>query len=262
LSREQEYLLPLATKVQEHFQSLRCPSTLSAPSSSPSNENNNSINRSSRREMIISLDDDDGIAMGEALMMTMKRARAGGNKKKKNIVAAAVKRFISEYKAMSMLSNEFTWIEVMLVEILSKKVMTRKAKKVESKLECLENEGARQIGTALIAIVVKSINENVGVHDWIEKYPSMKTLCERHSFIAPMMEVVATQTVRAVDWMMLVEAAGNTAVSFFDLATDLYMIYFYFANDQASFGKSLRFPFFLKFSSCIFPFFLGVVCHF
>jgi hypothetical protein len=106
-------------------------------------------------------------------------------------------------------------------------------------LECLENEEARQIGSALIAIVAKSITESVGVHDWIKKYPSMKELCARHKFVSPMMEVVATQTVREVNWMMLLDAAASSAVSFFDLGTDLYMIYFYFSNDQASFGKSL-----------------------
>jgi hypothetical protein len=138
---------------------------------------------------------------------------------------------------MSMLSKEFTWIEILLVEILSK-VKIRKIDKVESKLHCLENEEARIIGAALITIIAKSINESVGVHDWIEKYPSMSELCERHPFIAPMVEIIATQTVREVDWKMLLEAAANTFASFFDLFTDLYMIYFYYSNNQAGFATA------------------------
>jgi hypothetical protein len=231
--REQEYLLPLATKVQEHFQSLR-----SIPITSPSVDTDSDSTGAAGRNANIALDDADGIAMGEALMMTMKRLRAGGKKKKKNIVVAAVRQFIREYKAMSMLSKDFAWIEVMLVKILNK-VKGRKIENVVSKLESLENEEALQIGAALITIVSKSINENVGVKAWIEKYPSMKELCERHKFVSPMMEVVATQTVRNVDWKMLLRAISKAFISFFDLATDIYMIYFYFSNDQSSFGKSL-----------------------
>jgi hypothetical protein len=51
-----------------------------------------------------------------------------------------------------------------------------------------------------------------------------------------MMETIATQVIREVDWKMLLEAAGNTAVSFFDLFTDFYMIYFYFTHDQAAYA--------------------------
>jgi hypothetical protein len=223
---EQEYLLPLATKVQEHFQRLRCNFVAAIDDGT----------RSSVREMIIPLGDADGIAMGEALMIMMKRGKAGGKKKKKAVVTAVVKQFVSEYKAMSILSKEFTWIESMLGEIFLKVRSGKKIDKVESKLECLEEDEARCIGSALIAIAAKSINENVGVNAWIEKYPSMKELCERHKFIALMMEVIATQTVREVNWMMLLEAAASTAVSFFDLITDLYMIYFYFTNDQSGFA--------------------------
>jgi hypothetical protein len=178
--------------------------------------------------------------MGEALMMTIKRARAGtgGKKKKKQvIVVAAVKQFIREYKAMRMLAKECGWMETMLVEILAQRVKARKIGTIESKLDCLDNEEARQIGSELIRIVAKSINESVGVHDWIEKYPSMKELCERHKFIAPMMEVVVTQIVRVVDWKMLLRATIKVFFSLFDLMTDLYMIFFYFSNDQATFGK-------------------------
>jgi hypothetical protein len=120
--------------------------------------------------------------------------------------------------------------------MLKNNVRTRKIEKVNSKLECIENEEARQIGAALIAIVATSINETVGVKAWIEKYTSMKELSERHSFLVLMMEVIATQTVREVNWMMLLKAARKAFLSFFDLITDLYMIYFYFTNNQASFG--------------------------
>jgi hypothetical protein len=231
MMREHEYLLPLATKVQEHFQSLRC-NIIDRSRCRSSSTGIGSIGRDTN----IALDDADGIAMGEALMMTMKRLRAGGKKKKKNIVAAAVKQFINEYKAMSELLKNFNWMDIVLVEILNK--VTKKIEKIESKLDCLEKEEARLIGAALVTIVAKSINEHAGVNDWIEKYPSMKELCIRHKFIAPMMEVIATQTSREVNWKMLVRAASKAFISFFDLITDLYMIYFYFSNDQASFGKS------------------------
>jgi hypothetical protein len=212
-------LLPLATKVQEHFQRLR-----------------GIANALSEERIISPLTAADGIAMGEALMMTVKRAKNKG-KKTNGGAAAAVKQFISEYKAMRMLSKEFTWIEVMLVEIL-KNVKTRKVENVGSKLICLENEEARSIGAALITIVAKSINEKVGVNDWFEKYPSMKELSQRHSFLAPMLGIIATQTVREVNWRMILRAALKAFVSFFDLLTDLYMIFFYFSNDQGEYAKA------------------------
>jgi hypothetical protein len=226
LSRKQEYLLPLATRVQEHFQSLR-------HNTSSLIVDNRSFS-STGREIRISLDDADGIALGEALMMTLKRTRDGGKKKK--VVAAAVKQFIREYKAMSELSKEFNWVGNMLEEILKNAKKSRKVERIESRLDSLESEEARHIGAALIAIVAKSINEHVGVKEWIEKYPSMKELSTRHSFVARLMEVIVTQTVREVNWMMLLEAAANTFVSVFDLLTDLYMIYFYFSTDQAGFA--------------------------
>jgi hypothetical protein len=37
---------------------------------------------------------------------------------------------------------------------------------------------------------------------------------------------------------MLLEALGGTAISFFDLLTDCYMIYFYYTNQQASFATA------------------------
>jgi hypothetical protein len=163
------------------------------------------------------------------------RARGKKKKKKKNLVAAAVKQFISEHKAMSMLSKDLTSLDFLLVEVLNN-VKAKKIEKVPTQLECLENEEARQIGAALIAIVAKSINGNVGVHAWIEKYPSMFELSQRHKFIVPFFEILATQTVREVNWLMLLKAARKAFVSFFDLITDLYMIFFYFSNDQAEFA--------------------------
>jgi hypothetical protein len=150
----------------------------------------------------------------------------------------AVKKFIKEYRAMSVLEKEHPWLSLLLLEILENKNKEKIGGGIETKLKNLEDEEVKIIGAALNFIVASSVNESVGVDSWISKYGSMKELSTEHKFLIPMIKTVATRIATAVDWLMISRACATGMLSVVDMASDIYMINFYYQTGQTFYANA------------------------
>jgi hypothetical protein len=97
----------------------------------------------------------------------------------------------------------------------------------------------RIIGAALNFIVAGSVNESVGVDSWIRKYGSMKELCTEHKFLLPMLKTVAKRIATEVDWLMISRAVGTGMISIVDMASDIYMILFYYRTGEVFYANAV-----------------------
>ena len=173
MSREQDYLLPLTSKVQEHFLSLR--------------------------EGFLS--DTDSVEMGEALVLRM--MHYGRNHHERG-----VQKFVTDYKALNQIAQKYTWLTILLGKIFEESNeygarLTESQKNIETKLNCLEDDEAKIIGASLMLIVASSVNGGAGIRIWIDEYTTMRELCTEHQFLIPLFETVATRMSTKVDSKMI-----------------------------------------------------------
>jgi hypothetical protein len=169
------------------------------------------------------------------MMMVM---RSGGDTKKSKQVYAIVQRFIESYQSMKLLARKYPWFKVLLMEILKNKKYGSSVESINTKLNSLESSEARRIGAAMIPIIASSVNESTGVQSWMNKYVSMKELCEKHEFVVPLMTTIATRINRKVDWKMKLQAILAGGLSLLDVFTDIYMIYFYYSTGKNWYGAA------------------------
>ena len=167
--------------------------------------------------------------------------RSGGDTdtKKSKQTDAIVQRFIESYQSMKLLARKYPWFKVLLMEIVRKNKKYRTSvDSISTKLNNLESSEARRIGAAMIPMIASSVNETTGVQSWMNKYVSMKELCEKHEFVVPLMTTIATRINRKVDWKMKLQAILAGGLSLLDVFTDIYMVYFYYSTGEYSYGAA------------------------
>ena len=174
--------------------------------------------------------------MGEALILRM--MHYGRNHHERG-----VQKFVTDYKALNQIAQKYIWLTILFCEIAEESNeygarLTAHQKNIETKLNCLEDDEAKIIGAALMLIVASSVNASTGVRIWIDKYAAMKELCTEHQFLIPLFETVATRMATKVDWKMMSKACVTGLISILDMASDIYMIWFYYQTDQVFYGNA------------------------
>jgi hypothetical protein len=172
----------------------------------------------------------DGRTVGEALVYIYKKKRRGAVK--------AVKELFSQSEGLTEVGLEHYFFEEMLVKIVSGR--QRPAIQVRTSLCNLSKKEGRDIGQSFAILLASHSTGVSAADDFIGMYPALIEIDKEYVWFRGMLEEMATLLLHEVSPGVKLRAFVGAALSMSDLASDLYMINFYYSiKGQERFGLAL-----------------------
>jgi hypothetical protein len=107
---------------------------------------------------------------------------------------------------------------------------------VKAKLADLTKPEASKIGSLLKGEIIVHVNSHTAVDLWIMAQPILLELDSNHVWFRPFMYAVGLRIIKTSDWGMKARVMFGSGLSLFDMVSDIYMIYLFFAEDNTAFA--------------------------
>ncbi|GMH91106.1 hypothetical protein TL16_g11959 [Triparma laevis f. inornata] len=136
-------------------------------------------------------------------------------------------------RALRELGQRHSWIkEMMAIAVLGN---LHRNKPVETKLDCVVDSEARQIGKNLIPALMTEALAESGVDQWRVQNRAVRELCERHEWFKPMFVALGKDIVKTAHWGLMARVIVGAVLSVADMATDLFVLHQFWEG-----GKSME----------------------
>ncbi|GMI09905.1 hypothetical protein TrLO_g15291 [Triparma laevis f. longispina] len=156
---------------------------------------------------------EDGVALGHDLLFSAftpkKRIERLGLVRKSSL-------------GLEELEKIFPWISVMLKTILGGSLHMNRA--VMTKLVCLSEAEALQLGNNLIPSLMTELTAEAGVNQWRVQNRAAKELIEKYDWFEPMIVALGRGIVKTAPWGLMTRVISGAVVSVADLATDALVL--------------------------------------
>ncbi|GMI28253.1 hypothetical protein TeGR_g4924, partial [Tetraparma gracilis] len=163
-------------------------------------------------------DEVDGRALGYRLIYPDAENRSAPRK--------AVARIFKLHKGLSQLAQEFPWIVALIEEVVSGRLSMALA--VKTKLECLSELQARDMGKSLSKALRARKTADAGVYQWKNQNPSMVELFKKYPWVEEMITTIGEEVLKNAPWGMFFRVVTGSGLSMIDLATDINVMMLYF----------------------------------
>ena len=172
----------------------------------------------------------DGRTVGEALVLIYRKGRSNAE--------TAVKELFSQSEGLTEVGLQHYFFEEMLVKIVSGR--PRPTTQVRTSLCNLSKKEGRDIGQSFAILLASHSTGVSAADDFIGMYPALIEIDKEYVWFRGMLEEMATLLLHEVSPGVKLRAFVGAALSMSDLASDLYMINFYYSiKGQERFGLAL-----------------------
>ncbi len=180
-------------------------------------------------------DNEDGKALATTLLYDERSRVMIGRRSNRS---EAVKFVFDSHVGLEDLAAKYPWLVGLLEEAI--KGDLNMSMSIKTKLECLSEKEARQIGKNLIPALKARKNPAAGLAQWIRDHQSMAELIEIYPWFEVLMLEIAKGIVRSAPWGLMWRVSIGAFLSTMDLVTDIIMVVtFLRRDDEATFGIAL-----------------------
>ncbi|GMI04882.1 hypothetical protein TrVE_jg12127 [Triparma verrucosa] len=147
------------------------------------------------------------------------------NVQEKDSAAKRVGRLQSvfdESRALKELHDLYPWIKSMMVTSVEADLHLNRT--VQTKIECLTEREAIQIGKNLISALRSKKLAETGVDQWKLQNRAVKQLIALYPFLEPMAVVLGKGIVKTAPWGLMWRVSVGATLSFVDLVTDILVL--------------------------------------
>ncbi|GMH58858.1 hypothetical protein TrLO_g8001 [Triparma laevis f. longispina] len=156
---------------------------------------------------------EDGIALANDLLWMT----SSGKKRIERL-----KEVLTRSRAMRELTETLPWVEVMLVPAVRGNLNINRA--VSTKLVCVSEKEAAQIGRNLIPALKSKKLVNAGVDQWKVQNRAIRELMKKYTWFEPMIVEISKGIVKTAPWGLMWRVALGAVLSLGDLVTDLIVL--------------------------------------
>ncbi|GMI17500.1 hypothetical protein TrLO_g6041 [Triparma laevis f. longispina] len=156
---------------------------------------------------------EDGVGMGYDILW-----KASSPKKRLERLAEVVDRS----RTLRELSLVHSWFPVMLRSSCRGNLSLNRV--IATKMDCLEEKEAIQIGKNLIASLKSKKLVDAGVDVWKNQNRAVKELSEKYEWLEPMTVVISKGIVKTAAWGLLWRVTLGAVLSITDLVTDIMVL--------------------------------------
>ena len=170
------------------------------------------------------MDIDNGRILGHAMMW----------KKPKVNKISHMLRILHGSEAMRELMKQYDWMPLFFSELRKGKLGLNSS--VNTKLVCVGDEDAKQIGRNMIPALKSRKTAEAGILQWRRQNPSMDELLKERPWLESLLVVVGRGVVKAAAWGLLWRVSIGAILSLLDLTTDIYVGWEFFSRQRWVFG--------------------------
>ncbi|GMI22407.1 hypothetical protein TeGR_g5792, partial [Tetraparma gracilis] len=157
------------------------------------------------------------------------------DEKNKKTPSEAVAHIVKLHKGLSQLSREYPWIVAFLEDAVHGRLSMAQA--VPTKLDCVSEAEARQMGKSLSKALRARKTADAAVLQWKKQNPSMEALFEKYPWVEEMVETMGEELLKNAAWGLWFRVITGSGLSMVDLATDINVIFVYFGEEgQEGYG--------------------------
>ncbi|GMH95050.1 hypothetical protein TL16_g13066 [Triparma laevis f. inornata] len=168
----------------------------------------------------------DGVALGHDMLW--KTASSG----KKRV--QCLEEVLTKSQALKELNLRHTWIKAMMATALEGRVAMNRP--VGTKLVCVSDAEATQIGRNLIPSLMTEQLAQAGVNQWRVQNKAMKELMKEEIWFESTCVVLGKGIVKSAAWGLMARVIIGAVVSLTDLVTDVIMLREYWIGGEALSG--------------------------
>mmetsp|Transcript_23176 Transcript_23176/g.43548 ORF Transcript_23176/g.43548 Transcript_23176/m.43548 type:complete len:1049 (-) Transcript_23176:44-3190(-) len=125
-------------------------------------------------------------------------------------------------KALAAFTEKYPWYPLFMKQVLAGKLSL--GKPIKTKLVCLTDLEAKQIGKNLIPALRSKKLAEAGVDQWKVQNNAVKELMEKYVWFYPMILVVSKGIVKSAAWGLMWRVVVGTVLSMTDMGTDLLVL--------------------------------------
>ncbi|GMH92687.1 hypothetical protein TrST_g1792 [Triparma strigata] len=170
------------------------------------------------------MDIDNGRILGHAMMW----------KKPKVNKISLMLRILHGSEAMRELMKQYDWMPLFFSELRKGKLGLNSS--VNTKLVCVGDKDAKQIGRNMIPALKSRKTAEAGILQWRRQNPSMDELLKERPWLESLLVVVGRGVVKAAAWGLLWRVSIGAILSLLDLTTDIYVGWEFFSRQRWVFG--------------------------
>ncbi|GMI16546.1 hypothetical protein TrLO_g10802 [Triparma laevis f. longispina] len=156
---------------------------------------------------------EDGQALGLSILW-----KAPSSKKR----VERLHKMFKEARVMKELEEQHPAVKAMLVTAVKGSLNMKKV--VRTKLDCLTESDAVQIGNNLISALMTDQLASAGVNQWKVQNRAVKELMEKYEWFEPMILVVSKGIVKTAGWGLMSRVAVGAMLSMSDFGTDVLVL--------------------------------------
>ncbi|GMI02548.1 hypothetical protein TrVE_jg10594 [Triparma verrucosa] len=125
-------------------------------------------------------------------------------------------------KALAAFAEKYPWYPLFMKQVVSGKLSL--GKPIKTKLVCLTDLEAKQIGKNLIPALRSKKLAEAGVDQWKVQNNAVKELMEKYVWFYPMILVVSKGIVKSAAWGLMWRVVVGAVLSMTDMGTDLLVL--------------------------------------
>ncbi|GMH80043.1 hypothetical protein TL16_g08378 [Triparma laevis f. inornata] len=149
---------------------------------------------------------------------------------KPTVFCSAGHALLEDILCLQELQKQHPWFETMISEIQKVHFFTRNHV-VMTPLEHMDEDGAMKMGTSFVPSLRMKSQPAGGVLMWVNQYPALKELSQKHKFLIPMFNAIAVHILMNAPWGVKLRAGFGAALSVFDAFTDVFMLIRYLGEE-------------------------------
>ncbi|GMH67615.1 hypothetical protein TL16_g04726 [Triparma laevis f. inornata] len=158
--------------------------------------------------------DDDGQALGFDLLWKAEHSK---------LRVKRLNEVVEKSKALQELCLKYSWMKTMMAAALEGSLKSNR--KVGTKLVCVSENEAAQIGRNLVPSLMTEQLAAAGVNEWRVQNRAVKELMEEQVWFEPMAVVLGKGIVKAAAWGLMARVVVGAVLSVADLLTDLVVLH-------------------------------------
>ncbi|GMH88858.1 hypothetical protein TL16_g11282 [Triparma laevis f. inornata] len=139
-------------------------------------------------------------------------------------------------KALIEMQNKYPWFKAMMEKVIEGKLHMNRP--VKTKLACVNDLEALQIGKNLIPALRSKKKAETGLDQWTIQNRAVKELLEEHSWLQMFFLVVSKGVVKAAAWGLMWRVTVGAILSVTDLATDIMILINFSMNDRQEYFEA------------------------
>ena len=148
-----------------------------------------------------------------------------------------ISSFLNKHLALRELVDKYPWLPVMIDAITDMKLTLSVA--VNSKLECITERDAENIGKSLAIAIRSRKTVSAAVDQWRLAYPSMRQLIDTYPWLTDLFTTLSLHVSKTARWGIIQRVGMGAFLCIFDTITDVYMINEYYRSQKYIFANSL-----------------------